>query len=87
MSTTRKTTQEDMATNQMASEHATGGEAKFSFGNDKSGMDTANFRCLRTPEDGSMYYGEVAFVKAGQDGLIRTKSQEYETDIKALTKE
>jgi hypothetical protein len=26
-------------------------------------VDTTNFKCFRLPEDGSMYYGEIAYIK------------------------
>ena len=28
-----------------------------------NGIDTSKFKCLRSKDDGSMYYGEVAYLR------------------------
>ena len=45
---------------------------------------TAGYKCLRNAEDGSMYYGEVAFVRKSNGQLIKNNSPAYETEIKVL---
>ena len=48
---------------------------------------TLNYKCLRKPEDGSIYYGEVAYVRKSSGELIKFPSPIYETEIKALPEE
>ena len=46
------------------------------------------YKCMRNPADGSMYYGEVAFVRRSNGQLIKpTVGSVYETEIKPLTDE
>ena len=53
-----------------------------------AGVDTAaNYKCLRNPEDGSMYYGEVAYIRRSNGQLIKTTSPVFETEIKPMAAE
>ena len=46
------------------------------------------YKCMRNPADGSMYYGEVAFIRRSNGQLIRpTAGSAYETEIKPLPTE
>ena len=44
----------------------------------------AHYKCLRNPEDGSMYYGEVAFIRKSNGQVIKSTAPVYETEIKPL---
>ena len=42
------------------------------------------FKCMRDSASGSMYYGEVAYVRKETNQLIKMGSQVYETEIKPM---
>ena len=48
---------------------------------------TANYKCLRNPDDGSIYYGEVAYIRKSSGQLIKVPSALYESEVKALPDE
>jgi len=52
-----------------------------------NGMDTTHFKCLRSQSDGSMYYGEVAYVRKEGGQLLTRKSPDFEKEVTALPKE
>ena len=59
-----------------------------SFNKEKDPSDpTANYKCLRNAADGSMYYGEIAFVRKSNGQLIKNASPAFESDIKPLEAE
>ena len=43
-------------------------------------MDTTDFKCFRSPKDGSTYYGQVAYIDLhpAQGAVPMLTSQEYE---------
>ena len=43
------------------------------------------FKCMRNTEDGSIYYGEVGYMKNG--ALFTINSPAFDTEIKPLNKE
>ena len=48
---------------------------------------TAHYKCLRNPDDGSIYYGEVAYIRKSTGQLIKVPSALYDSDVKALPDE
>ena len=45
------------------------------------------YKCLRNQEDGSMYYGEVAYLRKSNGQLIKVGMPAYEAEIKTLEAE
>ena len=52
-----------------------------------NGIDTSKFKCLRDSVNGSMYYGEVAYIRKENNQLIKNYSAVYTNEIKAMTDE
>ena len=54
---------------------------------DPAGYNTENYQCLREKEDGSMYYGEVGYMKRETGQVIKHGSEAYTAQIKELKDE
>ncbi len=46
-----------------------------------TGIDTSNFKCYRFPEDGSVYYGEVMWLREGKLVTAEEKAALTEEDL------
>jgi hypothetical protein len=53
----------------------------------KSADPKAHYKCLRNPEDGSIYYGEVAYIRKSNGQLVRTGTPAFEAEVKILSDE
>ena len=53
---------------------------------DPEGYNTENYQCLRNSQDGSMYYGEVGYLKKESGQVIRHGTEAYD-QIKIMTDE
>lgn len=47
----------------------------------------ANYKCLRTPEDGSIYYGEVAYIRKANGQIVKIGTPAYDAEVKPLSAE
>ena len=45
---------------------------------DPEGYNTENYVCMRNSEDGSMYYGEVGYLKIETGQVIKNNSEAFE---------
>lgn len=52
-----------------------------------SQIDTTNFKCLRNAADGSMYYGEIAWIRRENGQLVSRGSAAYTTEVSTLPDE
>jgi len=52
----------------------------------ESAKDAA-YKCMRNPADGSMYYGEVAYIRRSNGQLVKSNAAAYETELKTLSEE
>lgn len=50
-------------------------------------VNSENFQCFRNPGDGSMYYGEVAYIRRENGVIVKSSGPIYEAEIKSLSEE
>ena len=66
---------------------ANSGDAEKDVIPDPPGYNTENYKCLRGKDDGSMYYGEIGYMKKETGQVIKYGSEAYTAQIKSMNEE
>ena len=51
----------------------------------KAADPKAHYKCLRNAEDGSIYYGEVAYIRKSNGQMVKTDTPAFEAEIAPLS--